>query len=307
MQRFLSSFIGRIPPRGVGIGVGVGALATGAALANQARPVSLTDPDMWNPRVNRQRWAPREDPFGIPVGSVFRCEHLKPVPSLGQQAALATKATIRENYFVVRRGIEKYTRIFGAEFGERVSGLGPKDHLLDAGAGQCVAVMDYVKSAGDDGAKVSAVSYFVTSSAKQKINARGVSLFTGRFFEDIENDELKGDFGAMSMIVDVFGILPYSSKPATVLNKYIDLLAEGGRVYIHMAVVGRNVVTCSDGSKLTFKEWLEQNQGIVIEEANMGICMTLKDRSQAHFPPLTLTDVDMESRPPHRKTFQQAM
>lgn len=56
-------------------------------------------------------------------------------------------------------------------------------------------------------------------------------VFVGKKFEDIPNIEISRKFGAADIIVDVYGVLSYSTQHPLVVQKIAQLLRPGGRLY----------------------------------------------------------------------------
>jgi hypothetical protein len=155
------------------------------------------------------------------------------------------KSVIEKNSFQVSRGLDLYLENMGIGLMDAFQSLKQGDHILDSGSGKTVAMREYADPYKTDlqkycytrrfeRANVTAVTFEISKKAASKVESLGINLLRGRFFEDIPNQEILSLHGPVSMITDYYGVLAYTAKPSEVLRKYIQLLKDDGRIFIHL-------------------------------------------------------------------------
>jgi hypothetical protein len=188
---------------------------------------------------------------------------------LPQDAGIAQAAPeVRQNLnkyeqiFTRTRGLGGYQLALGPLFKAtltRVQDTG--GHWLDAGAGDAVAVTEFLKSKKSERARASVIS--LESQAKP---SQQLQVHVGRFIEEIPSDEIsKSD-----VITDVFGPLAYSGHPHLILRKYFESLKKNGEIFVFLGVrdeiYGKsNRVVTADGQYLSLVEWLQHLPGVRTE------------------------------------------
>ncbi len=166
--------------------------------------------------------------------------------------------------FERNRGLLDLLRSLPFEAGAKIATLGPKQLILDAGAGELVFPEEFLSNRRDELIKAEETLYFghgaipgspfrirplldeifntpiqnrphilaVTKNLSRPINLADfqgkLSTITGEFFEDIENSLL----GRPDVILDSFGVMSYTENPSLVLEKYLEILQKEGEIYI---------------------------------------------------------------------------
>ncbi|MCM2277785.1 MAG: hypothetical protein NDJ89_06885 [Oligoflexia bacterium] len=216
---------------------------------------------------------------------------------------------VAENNFRVGRNLESYLGLFSPEFEQEIRRLGPQHHWVDLGAGEGLAVEDYLthfikySAAGPDEqgkARATAISYIVTR--QDFTRHEKARLLKGRFFEDIPNEEI----GKFDLATDLFGIAAYTPKLDVYLDKVLRLLNEDGSLFIAVGNPGlggasllKNEFHTSDGKTLNFVEWFKTIAGIEVIEHKNSMQIRIKDRLLIKVPRLILQSTD-RARPPLR-------
>lgn len=121
--------------------------------------------------------------------------------------------------------------------------LGPKDAILDGGCGDAfLSDVFFSKVSGPfQNRKESELPTYVGVTYKlnkrtkgdmqERINSGRMFLHTGKYFEDIPNQELVPLGKQIRGIVDYFGIMSYTFRPDIVMKKYLELLASDGMIF----------------------------------------------------------------------------
>lgn len=122
-----------------------------------------------------------------------------------------------------------------------------------------------------DKAKVTLVSYKISKDRLKKLNeitsGVGVSIFEGRFFEDIADKDIISQNGKVNLITDLYGVVAYTDRLSTALNKYFNLLVPGGEAYIYLGTPSHmrryydtlytHSVTLKNGNTVDLIEWMK--------------------------------------------------
>lgn len=206
------------------------------------------------------------------------------------------------HHFAVSRDIKGYSDYqFGLGFRESIVRLSPNDVIFDGGCGDAV-LSDHLNT--PMAPKYVGVTFELINRTQDYFREREIQgrlkIFTGRFFEDITDSELK-IFGKFKIITDLYGIMSYAKEPDVVLQRYFDLLAENGEIYIfgpQMKLRGGH----------SFGDWLRQIQGIHVETitgtlstGSQGPAYRLqKINQQVKIPKLIYEDKFKSALPPIR-------
>lgn len=279
---------------------------------------------------------------------------------------------IEGNFFETRRDFERYIETFPATLVKDLSHLSSEGHWLDAGSGEGFALQDYfnrkvfdpekalrnaapgfgrprklnldsvvLRESGNrlnqktpkERGRITGVTYKMERRDPQ---VEGLRILSGRFFEDIPNEEIK----RADIITDLYGVMSYSPRVDKVLSKYHATLKKGGRAYIFLgdyietpdfsislramphqemgwdAPFALSKVKKKNGERVSLLEWvmflpgfrarLEANQ--VEPTSTAGVLPGVRQRTtlvlekvedSADIPPLRLLEAD-EGKPPTR-------
>ncbi len=157
--------------------------------------------------------------------------------------------------FEVKRSLRDYHHIFGHAFLRALKGMEPDETWLDAGSGVGYATAEY--QAGRDLAseinrfsssphphlanvprgKTLAITVKLPTAGKKVLttlqeggHAERHRTLEGRYIEDIPAEEI----GKVKVITDFFGPLAYSTDPAAVMNKYLEVAQNRATIFIAM-------------------------------------------------------------------------
>lgn len=171
---------------------------------------------------------------------------------------------LQKNRFRTKAGLEDYTAAFGEEFEDHLFQLGEEERWMDGGAGIGKAIADYYESGGK--ARATAVAHTIPqdkTGTLDKLNRnQRFNYVSGDYFNAISNDKLLGeDLTKFSVITDYNGILSYTDKLSGDLQKYLDNLKVGGKLYTFF------FATINEG-EITPYEWVSMTKGVTVEGGN---------------------------------------
>lgn len=213
--------------------------------------------------------------------------------------ARSLSSIIGSNSFNIGRNLRVYKNIFGRGFSKVLERLKKSDHWLNAGGGMANAEYDYLS--GDGPSKVTSVGV-----ARPRGNKAQMSDFpedryrylSGRYIENIPEKELK-QFGRPKLITDLYGPLAYSKSPDIVLQKYLDILDEGGSIFMY---IGERTTILDGGRERTFKQFLKSIDGLSIKDFDGALQITVKEGARVKVP--GLKEVEIEAGKPPYRTFE---
>jgi len=190
---------------------------------------------------------------------------------------------LEDNDFRVTAGLNMYESAFGSGFVTDIMGLAEDERWMDGGAGVGQAIQDYYDRGGKG--RTTAVGFAKPESeVVENLESRGnFEYLSGKFFSEFDDSsELKTDVTKISVITDYNGILSYTRTLSQDLQKYLNNLKVGGKIYTFF------YATINDGA-ITEIEWLNQIKGA---EANrvMGSFVIEKTQEIAVVPELILEE-----------------
>lgn len=152
---------------------------------------------------------------------------------------LSLKATtiVENNSFETSRGLitedlsEGYFQDFGDAFKRKLLSLSAKDHWIDLGAGDGLAIFQYY-SKFDGRASTQGISYKETPGFIDEVEGKlpiNSEYLSGRLFEEISQAELK----PADIITDYFGVISYTKHLSLVLKKTLSALKTEGSLFIY--------------------------------------------------------------------------
>lgn len=199
--------------------------------------------------------------------------------------------------------------MFGSEFMNFLHSLNSNHRWLDSGSGDRVAISQYhEKQKAHPGESAQTVALSLENPVRWSarriqrfLKSKNHIDFHGRYFEEIPVDEL----GKFDLITEFFGPASYSSDLGLVLNRYLQLLKVGGRLYINNKFQTEIVI----GDLVTTGLWdfLQQAQGISVR-VSLNVIATkysfeiIKTSEDAKFP--SLSPISYEPGQPPRRQFQ---
>ena len=134
--------------------------------------------------------------------------------------------SVRENNFTSNRDLGGYAQVLGPGFLGHLHGLQAGDHWVDAGAGDCAAVAEYLGTKAH--CRVSAIGIHPPA------NRPACDLHLGRTLEDLPVEEV----APADLITDVYGPLQYSLKLDEVVRWYLRVLKPGAPLLLSTNLVG---------------------------------------------------------------------
>lgn len=199
------------------------------------------------------------------------------------------------------RGWEEYSNRFGSRFDIDIEGLGPGHHILEMGAGVGRFMYDLARRYGSSTPFLSAVSfdpkYWEPDHLASSLTVRS---FLDRYFEEISDQEIKGNVGAADVIIDYFGVLAYSPHIDQVLKRYWQLLKPGGRIYTVTSAFSRTTFS-HDFRPSDYTEYLKALTGFKYapyrNERDQRVVLLTKsaDAQEPGVPALFLSDLRRDS------------
>lgn len=196
------------------------------------------------------------------------------------------------NNFKTDRDLLNYKQHLDSSFTQAIQSLTKDQYWLDGGGGQAYALQDYIRQGGSG--RVVNLAYEGPSLARQieleKYSPQYSSHF-GRFFEEYRANELP----KAAVITDVMGAFSYSSRPDIVILKYLELLSDGGSIFIytgHPRWGEAPSFIVNEHGKFYIADWLNSIPGIVFSEVQPGQFLIQRNsgESEVLIPELELID-----------------
>jgi hypothetical protein len=191
---------------------------------------------------------------------------------------------LEQNDFRTGAGLEQYAKAFGPGFIKDIENLAENERWMDGGAGVGQAMSDYYGRGGRG--LTTAVAYKRPGGPVKDDQLTGNEKFNyveGKFFGQMDDDRDLGVDGAdkrMSVITDYNGILSYTETLSEDLQKYVNNLKVGGKIYtfFYASIDGR-----SDREQMY--NWLRSCKGIELTVNKESIVVT-KTAEEAWIRPL---------------------
>lgn len=216
-----------------------------------------------------------------------------------------SEAVIKKNQFVTGRGMKNYSVIFGPLFDKGLELLNSGHHFMDSGAGEGKVISDYYKKEKNKAPRMTAISYAMKENSQIFFQSTsGVKALTGEYFENIPKEKLTENFGPVHLLVDLFGVMSYTSDPSLVLNTYLEILDSQGAIFLYMGQAFDNKVRMADEKEIPFKDWLMSQPGLEVIPAGKGVMITKKGLESAPLPRLKTIHIDTTGTLPHFQIYQ---
>lgn len=160
---------------------------------------------------------------------------------------------IQRNRFQTGRTLNDYIANLDPGFKADLDALQFEDQWVDAGAGDANAAQEYLNNGGlgHVTALAAAIPRHVKSAILRfsKQNTQKFRYLEGRLIEETPASWV----GRSRLITDVWGPLAYSSNPIAVLQKYLEFLEPGGKIYAFNGSRGWMTI---GGKRIIFNDWL---------------------------------------------------
>ena len=190
---------------------------------------------------------------------------------------------LEDNDFRITAGLDMYEDAFGSGFIKDIMGLAEDERWMDGGAGVGQAIQDYYNRGGKG--RTTAVGFAKPESdVVEDLESRdNFEYLSDKFFSGFDDSsELKTDVTKLSVITDYNGILSYTRTLSQDLQKYLNNLKVGGKIYTFF------YATINDGA-ITEIDWLNQIEGVKAERVR-GSFVIEKTQETAVVPELTLEE-----------------
>lgn len=177
---------------------------------------------------------------------------------------------LENNEFRIEAGLQQYCDAFGDGFKEQIQSMGEEEYWLDGGAGVGQAISDYYD--GNGKAKTIAVGYKKPEhdTIRKLENESRFKYLSGKYFQEFADKEdlLRGSNqeGKMSVITDFNGVLSYTETLSEDLQKYLNNLKVGGKIY--------TTFYAKIDDEYDVLEWLKKCTGITVERKAGSIVIT---------------------------------
>ena len=208
------------------------------------------------------------------------------------------------NDYRVTAGLADYRSYFGDGFSRVLSELGNGDVWIDAGAGEAVAMRQYITDRGSRlRATCVAVGYAKPDSVELMRFEQTADRFryvSGKYFSAMTDRELGVDAGNVALITDYNGVLFYTTTLTDDVNRYLDLLRHDG-----MAFFGFYADIFRGDERVPVADWLDEVAGAAFQRvlSMSGEHFELtRGTGVVHVPPLEFVAVesDLTQSPPKR-------
>jgi hypothetical protein len=235
---------------------------------------------------------------------------------------------IKNNDFEVNRNLANYRRYLHC--GSFLDSLREKKvgHILDGGSGENYAMTDLLQH--DDQINISSISYQINRDLQQVLNPsqrERFNLLTGRYFDDINDEELISKFGKFDAILDYFGIFSYSTNPDQVLKRYLSFLKPDGKIFLmcgnkyledlytkRSSYIGhyprlkstlhRSCIKKVNGTIVSLLDWIDSISGIVVENIDETKIISF-DSKNLKIPKLKFIKTQDVSMAPYGLFFEE--
>lgn len=143
---------------------------------------------------------------------------------------------VQKNDFTTTRNLREYDELCQKKLRPSLNELSKRAlyepvRVLDSGCGAAVALREAAGIFKD--IKFTGICYKMDEFLKKEIlSIPNVEIFSGRFIQGIKNDEILSKGAKFNCIIDIFGPYSYSPEPKVILQKYFDMLASDGVIFI---------------------------------------------------------------------------
>lgn len=174
---------------------------------------------------------------------------------------------IKTGEFTVTRDFPKYVQHFGDDFARDLRNLGPNGRWLNGGGGKAIAEKEFLAQS-QNGKVVSLVYERPAGLSDHKLpRSARFEYKEGRMIEDVPNAEL----GKFKVISDLYGPLAYTRDFSGVLQKYLDLLEDGGSLYFTLERASSNTqMVAMNGEAASLRDWIESIPGLNLSTWRVG-------------------------------------
>lgn len=213
---------------------------------------------------------------------------------------------IKNNDFSKKRSMDKYENVFGDSFKDHLKSLKEHHHVMDAGAGEGLALQDLHEKGMGHGPRLTAITYIMENEHSREFFKRtpDTQVLTGEYFENIPREKLTENFGPVHLLVDLFGVMSYTSFPTRVLNTYLDILASDGAIFLYMGLGFQNMVKGPNGKEMTFLGWLRRQTQLEVTPAGGGVLIRKVVPKINPLPDMKTVFIKEDGQPPYNRIYE---
>lgn len=131
---------------------------------------------------------------------------------------------VRHDDYTTDRDMAAYAVVLGADFLSFVAALTPRQHWLDAGAGEGRAMRTLLAERGSDCTRLTAIGLVAPAEPPPA----GMRYISGSPIDELGAEAVE----PADLITDVYGPLQYTLRPDRVVERYAEWLAPGGRLWL---------------------------------------------------------------------------
>ncbi len=234
---------------------------------------------------------------------------------------------VEKNHYNRFRSLFTLVEMFGGEFEADLHNLTDKDHIIDGGAGEVAAMGQYLKKLWAEGiiffndANVTAITYKMDPHRENDLRTSPrLNLLTGKLLVDIPVERITQKFGKAKIIIDAWGVQAYTGTITEDLQKYVDCLKPGGKIYMAVGPrrfsyrnwffqrqqkesVYRSVVKTKEGKEIALPDYISTIPGFHVRPYEDALIIEVPDPAKVVIPRLRLERVDTSGKPPPARYF----
>ncbi len=187
---------------------------------------------------------------------------------------------LEEHSFSVVRGLNDYIDLFGFPLVNSLKALRPKEHWLDAGAGEGKAIREFLLASSKNDIFTTAVTLKMSSPIIHPAHKTIVN-----YLEDLPQETIR----SCDLITDVEGGLQYTDQLDQLLKRYIVWLKPQGKLFV--SLVPESTWIEKAGELLSFTDWIMGISGLAVTPGSAeGALIIMKEASNHSLPRLKLIE-----------------
>jgi SAM-dependent methyltransferase len=190
-----------------------------------------------------------------------------------------------------------YETAFNSKFIKDITALKPDQHWVDLGAGEALAMMEYLILKGNQAAHTTAINYQAPANYVYRWSNFNDNLIKKhRMLQGEDFLEMNaGAIGAADIITDVFGVMAYTPAFDVALSKVLELLKPSGRFY--MVLTSSSFESQPSLGYFDITQYLDLIAGIRYEMVNHSSVLIYKTGEPIRIPSLKLLGFEAHTPP----------
>lgn len=190
------------------------------------------------------------------------------------------KNVLEAHAFSHSRGLNDYIDLFGFPYVNSLKALKPKDHWLDAGAGDGKAIREFLLASSKNDIFTTAVTLQMSSPINHPAHKTIVN-----YLEEIQQETMRSS----DIITDVEGGLQYTDQLDQLLKRYILWLKPQGKLFLFLQP--ETTFIEKNGEVLSFSDWFSELKGFTVSPGSVeGSLIIMKESSSHSLPRLKLVE-----------------